>query len=86
MADGYPKKEIDLLLQVMDKKMDANHREIRAELQQHRSAHEAIFMEQKKTNGRVKKLELWKAALIGATGVLTALVLPIVFLIAESVF
>lgn len=34
-----------------------------------------------KTNGNVKKLQLWKAYLTGAWAVLTVLVLPIAFIV-----
>jgi hypothetical protein len=38
------------------------------------------------TNGRIKTLELWKSYQLGALSVLTALLLPIAFIVFSSTF
>lgn len=81
MSESYSKNETDLML-----------KPIHNELTLHREAHAAIYekvdlvhQEVKKTNGRVKSLELWKAGLAGATAVLTLLVVPVLIYLIKSV-
>jgi hypothetical protein len=38
----------------------------------------------KKTNGRVKSLELWRALIIGGFSVITLVILPYLFIIIKS--
>jgi len=44
-----------------------------------------VLEQTKKTNGRVSKLENWRSYMLGALAALTALVLPIVFMIASEI-
>ena len=86
---------MDLKLQAIDTKIDNgmaaisrrlgnNKDEIMKELGQHSNTHTQILDQTKLTNGRVKKLEMWKAGLAGATTVLTALILPLVFVLVKN--
>jgi hypothetical protein len=44
-----------------------------------------VLEQTKKTNGRVSNLENWRAYILGAVAVLTALVLPIVFMVVNEI-
>lgn len=43
-----------------------------------------ILEQTKRTNGRISKLENWRAYVIGALSILTVLVLPIIFAVLSS--
>ena len=44
-----------------------------------------VLEQTKKTNGRVSNLENWRAYILGAVAVLTALVLPVVFMVVNEI-
>lgn len=56
MDTSYPKKEVDLMLQLVDKKIEAYHKEVMVELKQHQVVHTELLKQVKFTNGKVKKL------------------------------
>lgn len=95
-SEPYSKREIDRITTDIEQTVKAGFDNIDRVMKQHqkndqlehealRGALERLTEQVKLTNGRVKKLELWKAGLVGATGVLSLIVVPIlVYLITTA--
>lgn len=77
MNEDYSKRELDEKFQVLKDSIDnmSNAQSV---------AHSQMMEQLKLTNGRVKRLELWKAGIIGALGVITTVLLPIVFAVLND--
>lgn len=77
MDNEYSKRELDAKFLEIKSAIDtmADHQTI---------AHKEMISQMKMTNGRVKRLEIWKAGIIGALSVLTTLLLPILFILLKT--
>lgn len=71
-----------------NREIDSYHNSIEKEIEHLRedmiTGFKGVYKRQDTTNGRIKKLELWKAGLIGATSILTMLVVPIIFIFIQK--
>ncbi len=88
-------QSISNLMADVNEKLDTLTEKATANIVDHVSVNDALNTIQKtltkvleqteKTNGRVSKLENWKAYILGAVAVLTALVLPIFFMVLNEI-
>ena len=56
---------------------------INLRLDQNKTDHDILMEKQDKTNGRVKKLEIWQARLVGAWAVLSIILTPVLIVLAN---
>lgn len=56
MTESYRKKEMDLMFDRIDTKVETYHREVMIELKAHADVHEQLLNQAKFTNGKVKKI------------------------------
>lgn len=56
MSDFIPKQELTLMFKSVDNKIENYHKEVMAELKQHRATHEQLLEQVKFTNGKVRKI------------------------------
>ena len=63
--------------------MEANYsnRELNMRFEEIKEKLETILQQTTKTNGRVSKLEQWRAYILGAVGIMVVLVIPIATLV-----
>lgn len=69
--------ELTIMLDNLDRKTDEKFSDMKETL-------DRIEQQTTKTNGRVTDLEKWKWTVVGAVSILTALVLPLIFLILRN--
>lgn len=68
--DQYSNREIDLMLNSLKDHIDVNHGVLLTTLKR-------IEDQTTKTNGRVKKLEIWRGMIIGAIAIISMIVIPL---------
>jgi hypothetical protein len=69
--NNYSTRELEIVLKGVTDKMDENHNVVIEKINKLDKNDQEISNHVQKTNGRVKKLEIWKAGIIGALSVIT---------------
>lgn len=70
--------ELNIMLKNLEEKVEEKHNDVKEQL-------DRIEAQTVKTNGRVTELEKTKWMVYGAISILTALVLPLIFIILKNI-
>lgn len=67
----------------MEQKIDLLRDMIKDLCESNKEDHQEIIQHQKETNGRVNRLEIWRAGLIGGMAVVTSILIPVLVFILK---
>lgn len=70
-------RELNTAIENLSERMEEKHADLKDSL-------DRIETQTTKTNGRVAELEKWRWITVGAVSILTALVLPVIFIILKN--
>lgn len=71
MNGQYSNREIDMKFKIIEQTMHDSHLSIQEKL-------DLILQQTTQHNGRMRKIEAWRNILVGAIGVISVLVVPVV--------
>ncbi len=73
-----------ITLGVIVERIEGIKTHINTKFEANKKEHEALDKNQKTTNGEVKKLQLWKAGIVGAFGIVAMIIVPISIYILDE--